>query len=95
MFSILVNAALELEEIEGHVNREGLKAMYNLLWDNPNPNRRKQFRAKMKELAEENGIGGPQLALRHLDEMANLIGVQIVVMSDGPRGDTQDEKGWR
>ena len=94
MFSILVNAALELEEIEGHVNREGLKAMYNLLWDNPNPNRRRQFRTKMKELAEENGIGGPQLALKHLVEMANLIGVEIVVMSHGPRGDTQSDAGW-
>ena len=96
MLSILIDAAKEVESIiEGHVNQEGVKAMYHLLWDNPNASKRKQFRAKMKELVEENGIGGPQLALKHLDGMANLIGVEIVVMSHGPRGDKQDESGWQ
>ena len=95
MLSSLIDAAMDITAGGDHcVNMEGLKTMYHLLWDNPNASRRKQFRAKMKELEGEDGWGA-QRALKHLDEMANLIGVEIIVMPHGPRGGKQTESGWQ
>ena len=96
MLSTLIAEAKDtVAGVEEHVNLDGLKTMYHLLWDNPNASKRKQFRAKMKELVDEDGFRGPQRALKHLDQMANLIGIEIIVMSHGPRGDKQSDSGWQ
>ena len=42
--------------VEEHVHWEGFKTMYHLLWDNPNASKRKRFRAKMKELMDEDAF---------------------------------------
>ena len=81
--------------VEENVDIDGLRTMYHFFWDNPNLNKRKQFRAKMIELKDEDAWGGAQRALMHLDEMANLIGVEIIVMSHGPRCDRQPDAGWQ
>ena len=54
MLSTLIDEAMNtVAGVEEHVNLEGLKTMYHLLWDNPNASKKKQFRTKMKELVEE------------------------------------------
>ena len=96
MLSLLIAEAMDTAGgVKENVNIDGLKTIYNLLWDNPNLNKRKKFRAKMTELKDEDAWGGAQRALKHLDEMANLIGIEIIVMSHGPRGDRQPDAGWQ
>ena len=96
MLSTLIAEAKDtVAGVEEHVNLDGLKTMYHLLWDNPNASKRRQFREKMKELVDEDAWGGAQRALKHLDQMANLIGIEIIVTSHGPRGDEQSDPGWQ
>ena len=96
MLSSLIAEAMDtVAGVEEDVNIDGLKTIYHLLWDNPNLNKRKQFREKLKTLHDEDAYRGPQRALKHLDEMANLIGIEIIVMSHGPRGDRQPDAGWQ
>ena len=79
MLSLLIAEAMDtVDGVKERVNIDGLKTIYHLLWDNPNPTKRKQFRAKMNDLKEEDAWGGAQRALKHLDEMANLIGIQLI-----------------
>ena len=96
MLSSLIAIAMDtVAGVEENVDIDGLRTMYHLLWDNPNLNKRKQFREKLKTLHDEDAYRGPQRALKHLDGMANLIGVEIIVMSHGPRGDRQPDAGWQ
>ena len=59
MLSTLIAEARDtVAGVEEHVNLDGLKTMYHLLWDNPNASKRKQFRGKMKELVDGDAWGG-------------------------------------
>ena len=96
MLSSLIAIAMDIVAgVEENVDIDGLKTMYHLFWGNPNLHKRKQFRGKLKTLHDEDAYRGPQRASKHLDEMASLIGVEIIVMSHGPRGDRQAESGWQ
>ena len=62
------------------VNEEGLKAIYQMLWDNPQNDKREKFREKMRGFKAD-PMRGSQKALTHIRKLAELIGVEIVFMS--------------
>ena len=96
MLAMLMAEALDQAMGEkDNVNEEGLKAMYQMLRDNPQGDKRKKFREKMRGFKDD-PMRGAQSALTHIRKLAELIGVDIVFMSQTRQfGDkAREDQGW-
>ena len=96
MLTMLMDEALHLAgEESDNVNMEGLKAIYQMLWDNPQKDKREKFREKMRGYKSD-PMRGAQNALAHIMKLADLIGVDIVFMSQtrGSGDKAREDQGW-